>query len=185
VCSPESPPIVGPAATQGRAAPAGDEPKPTTTPKLTRTPDAVIYRGHQIESITFGWCNEAEAFVSDLARLEKAEGILGRRYFGGRTLLFSEPAAFLRDLTTVMTDIIDLWREDLVGNPGPQRTRRKQKDGDPPEADGGRQPAPARLSAADLATYFADMARAQTTQALGDRVGAARYVKRYVRMATG
>ena len=72
-----------------------------------------------------------------------------------------------------------------MGSLAPQRAQRKKKEGDSPEADGGRQPAPARLSAADLATYFADMARAQTTQALGDRVGAARYVKRYVRMATG
>jgi hypothetical protein len=51
--------------------------------------------------------------------------------------------------------------------------------------EGGRQPAPACISASGLAAYFADVARAQATQALGDRMGATRYVERYVRLGAG
>lgn len=96
--------------------------------------------------------------------------------FGGADPAFPEQADLLRDLESTLRDLAEHFPGALGADDRPKRRLT--------EGVGALRAAEATVrrrlgTPAQQASYWADIARARTLQALGDRVGAASYVQKY------
>jgi hypothetical protein len=123
------------------------------------------------------WKRTAGEQLALVANLMETGRTLGRQFFAGLDPAFPEQADFLRGLESSLQDLVGLFEETLVAEWEGKRmpTRRRSALPTAEEEVHRRLGTPAKQAA-----YFADLGRARTLQALGDRVGAAGYVEKYL-----
>lgn len=126
------------------------------------------------------WQRDADEELALLRHLRATGRTLGRQYFAGLDPSCPDQAGFLALAEEVLGDLRSLSDEGLVveGREGDAATSTKDTLPSPEEMVRRQLGTPA-----EHAAYFADLARARTLQALGDRVGAARYVEAYLDFA--